>query len=188
MRTVTLCVLALLPAGIALADEAVHREHGPHVHGVAELNVALDGNVLWIELNSPAVNIVGFEHAPQNAEQKAAVRDGIETLKDGGRVFGISADASCRLAAAKVTTDIEHPGTEHHDDNEHGEEEEHAGEAHSEFQASYRFECAAPDALEQLEVHLFDLFPGTEEVEAQVISGARQTAAELTAATPNLPL
>jgi hypothetical protein len=187
MRTITLCVLALFPATIALADEAEHREHGPHVHGVAELNAALDGNVLWIELSSPAVNIVGFEHAPQNAEQKAAVRDATETLKDGAHVFGTSADASCRLAEAKVTTDIEPPGTEHHDDaDEHVEEDEEAGEVHTEFQASYRFECAAPDALEQLEVHLFDLFPGTDEVEAQVISGSGQTAAELTAAAPNL--
>jgi hypothetical protein len=189
MNTVVLCVLALLPAGIALADEAEHREHGPHEHGVAELNVALDGNELWIELSSPAVNIVGFEHAPGSAEQKAAVHDATETLKDGARVFGISADASCLLAEAKVTTDIEHPGNEHHDDaDEHGEEDEHAGEAHSEFQASYRFDCATPDALKQLEVHLFELFPGTEEIEAQVISGAGQTGAELTAAAPNLSL
>jgi Protein of unknown function (DUF2796) len=90
MKTVTLCILALFPAAIALADEAEHREHGPHVHGMAELNVALDGNVLWIELNSPAMNIVGFEHAPQSAEQKAAVHDATETLKDGGHVFGTS--------------------------------------------------------------------------------------------------
>ena len=69
-------------------------------------------------------------------------------------------------------------GQEHRD--------EHADEAHSEFQASYRFECAAPDALTQLEVRLFELFPATEEVEAQVISGAGQTAVELTAAAPNL--
>jgi Protein of unknown function (DUF2796) len=189
MKTVTLCILALFPAGIALADEAEHREHGPHVHGVAQLNVALDGNVLWIELNSPAMNIVGFEHAPQNAEQKAAVGDATATLKDGARVFGTSASAGCRLAEAKVTSDIEHPETEHHDAaDEHAEEDEHAGEAHSEFQASYRFDCTAPDALKQLDVHLFELFPGTEEIEAQVISGARQTAAELTAAAPNLPL
>jgi hypothetical protein len=189
MKTVTLCVLALFPAGIVLADEAEHREHGPHVHGVAQLNVALDGNVLWIELNSPAMNIVGFEHAPQDAEQKAAVGDATATLKDGARVFTPSADAGCRLAEAKVTTDIEHPGAEHHDDaDEQHEDDKHAGEAHSEFQASYRFDCAAPDALKQLEVRLFELFPGTEEIEAQVISGAGQTAAELTAAAPNLPL
>jgi Protein of unknown function (DUF2796) len=189
MKTVALCILALSPAGIALADEAEHREHGPHVHGVAELNAALDGNVLWIELSSPAMNIVGFEHAPQNTEQKTAVHDATETLKDGARVFGTSSGAGCRLAEAKVTTDIEHPGTKHHDDaDEHGEGNEHADEAHSEFQASYRFECAAPNALKQIEVRLFELFPGTEEIEAQVISGAGQTAAELTAATPNLSL
>jgi hypothetical protein len=27
MKTVTLCILALFPAGIAVADEAEHREH-----------------------------------------------------------------------------------------------------------------------------------------------------------------
>jgi Protein of unknown function (DUF2796) len=180
MKTIILCFLALLPAGAALADEAEHREHGPHVHGVAELNVALDGNVLWIELSSPAVNLVGFEHAPQDAEQKAAVRQATENLQDGARVFGTSPDAGCELTEAKVTTDIEPAGAEHHDDAEH------AGEAHSEFQASYRFDCAAPDALTQLEVRLFELFPRTEEVEARVIGRAGQTAAELTAAAPSL--
>jgi hypothetical protein len=187
MNTVTLCFLALLPAGMALAGEAEHREHGPHEHGVAELNVALDGNELWIELSSPAMNIVGFEYAPGNAEQKAAVRQATETLRDGARVFGTSPDAGCELTEAKVTTDIEQAEGEHPEAAaEHGEEDKPSGAIHSEFQASYRFECAAPEALERLEVHLFDLFPGTEEVEAHVIGGAGQTAAELTAAAPNL--
>jgi hypothetical protein len=187
MKTVTLCVVALLPAAIALAEEAEHREHGPHEHGVAELNVALDGNQLWIELSSPAMNIVGFEYAPGNAEQRAAVHEAAETLNDGARVFGTSPDAGCQLAEAKVTTDIEQAEGEHPEAAaERGEEDEPSGAIHSEFQASYRFECAAPDALTQLEVRLFDLFPGTEEVEAQVIGRAAQTAAELTAAAPNL--
>jgi Protein of unknown function (DUF2796) len=186
MKSVILCVLAWLPVGMALAAEAEHREHGPHEHGVAELNVALDGNVLWLELSSPAMNIVGFEHAPSNAEQKAAVDAATQTLKDGARVFATSPDADCDLTEAKVTTDVEHPEGDHHDAVEHDEPGKHAGEVHSEFQASYRFECATPDALEQLEVHLFDLFPGTEEIDAQVISGSGQSATELTAAAPNL--
>jgi hypothetical protein len=187
MKTVTLCVLAFFPAAIALAGEAEHREHGTHEHGVAQLNVALDGNELWIELSSPAMNIVGFEYTPGNAEQRAAVHEAAETLNDGARVFGTSPAAGCQLAEAKVTTDIEQAEGVHPEAAaEHGEEDEPSGAIHSEFQASYRFECAAPEALERLEVHLFDLFPGTEEVEAQVIGGAGQTAAELTAAAPNL--
>jgi hypothetical protein len=42
--------------------------------------------------------------------------------------------------------------------------------------------------LAQVKVNLFELFPGTEEVEAQVISGAGQSAAELTASAPSLSL
>jgi hypothetical protein len=186
MKTLILCILAWLPAAMALAEEAEHREHGPHEHGVAELNVALDGDVLWLELSSPAMNIVGFEHAPSSPEQKAAVDTATETLKDGARLFVTSSEAGCELTEAKVTTDVEHPEGDHDDAAEHGEAGEHEGEVHSEFQASYRFECAAPDALRQIEVRLFDLFPGTEEIEAQVISGSGQTAAELTAAAPNL--
>ena len=46
-----------------------HHHHDAHVHGVAHLNVALEGNDLYIELTSPAANIVGFEHDPRTQNQ-----------------------------------------------------------------------------------------------------------------------
>ena len=49
------------------------RQHDSHAHGIGELNIVLEGNELAIELISPAANIVGFEHAPSNDEQKAAL-------------------------------------------------------------------------------------------------------------------
>ena len=45
---------------------------GAHVHGEAVLNVVQEGTNVFIEFESPAINLVGFEHAPINPEQKAA--------------------------------------------------------------------------------------------------------------------
>ena len=39
----------------------VHAEEA-HIHGLATLTLALEGNSLEIEFESPAANLVGFEH------------------------------------------------------------------------------------------------------------------------------
>ena len=146
------------------------RQHDAHVHGVANLNVALDGSVLMIELDSPAANIVGFEHAPENEEQAHAVEEAIELLKNGERLFDFSEKAQCTLHDAHVNTDMEtghhdeHDSADkHHDDDSHGhddhdknDEKAHAGEdhdhddhgsSHSEFEVAYHFECTNPDEV-----------------------------------------
>jgi hypothetical protein len=82
-------VMALI-ASWGLADgahqhehPAEHRQHGAHVHGLAILNLALDGQQIRIELHSPAANIVGFEHAPASAVHHAALDQAVARLQDG---------------------------------------------------------------------------------------------------------
>ena len=68
MRRLLLALpFALIPLAIAhAADEHDHdHEHGSlraHVHGVARLDMALECRTLEFELDTPAMNIVGFEH------------------------------------------------------------------------------------------------------------------------------
>ena len=73
---------ALLPLHAAQAANHehnhahAHEEHGSlgkHEHGVASLNVALDGQTLEIQLQSPAMNLVGFEHEAKSDADKAKV-------------------------------------------------------------------------------------------------------------------
>lgn len=170
----TILILAS-PAAIA-AD----REHGPHVHGVGRLNVAAEGARVEIELTSPGVDIVGFEHPADSAAEKAAVAEAASSLKDGAMLFVFPDDAGCRLEAA----DVDAPLAEAHDDHrkEHGREagaSERESEKHSEFHARYRFRCARPDRLLHLDVKLFERFPGMRELEVQAISPLGQGAQEL---------
>lgn len=160
------------------------RHHESHVHGIGKLNIILAGDELSMELISPAANIVGFEHAPKTEPQHQAVDQAIALLKQGEKLFGLSAKAQCRLNGSHVDTDMEgesHESHDGHNDKSHGSSQEHGhGDEHSEFHATYSYKCSSPGGLKKIDVLLFSHFPGFEELDAQVVTPKMQTAVELT--------
>ena len=65
LNLATLGIACLLSSN--LNGQASHHDHGPvhqdtHLHGHVELRVALENTSLELYLESPSVNIVGFEH------------------------------------------------------------------------------------------------------------------------------
>jgi len=114
-----------------------------HVHGKASLNLVLDGQSLFIEFESPAYNLVGFEHEPKDQIQQKEVQDTLSLLSRPRKVFGFSAQAGCLVESVSVTTTMagvgkntvgyeeEHHEEEHHEE-EHHEEEHHEEEHHEE--------------------------------------------------------
>jgi len=186
--------LVLTAPNVAAAEEHdhhhdEHHQHGAHVHGLAALNLALEGREVHIELDSPAANIVGFEHAPASESDHAALDQAVAVLKDGDRLFRFNDEAGCRMENAKVSSELleeehekhEHEGhAEEHADEQHEHEHEEGG-THSDIEVAYHFECSAPGALKQLTVELFKAFPGMHELEVQYVIESKQGAAELTA-------
>jgi hypothetical protein len=178
-----------------------YRHHEAHVHGVAHLNMALEGNNLYIELTSPAANIVGFEHHPRTQEQKAAVKEAIKKLEAGENLFALPSGAGGRLVKSGTHTDTnrdngheseeahshEHGETsreaghenDKHDHEEHQDGDEH--QRHSEFRAEYHFICNKPEKLAFVDVMLFRVFTGIEHIEVQLLAGTQQKSLELTA-------
>jgi hypothetical protein len=178
---------------LVFAEEHEHRQLGVHEHGVGQLNVALEDTSLYIELVSPAMNIVGFEHAPNNPEQEKAVQQAKQTLQDGDQMFSLPPEAQCELAATELETDMgsaedahDH-GTEH-EAEDHAHESEHDEEVHSEFHVTYEFRCANPESLTHMDVQLFALFPTKEELQVQAITGKGQTSGTLNPASTRLTL
>ncbi|MDG9925091.1 MULTISPECIES: DUF2796 domain-containing protein [unclassified Pseudomonas] len=184
-RTLLALPFALLPLSIAQADshehvhdhDHAHEEHGSlgvHEHGVASLNVALDGQTLEIQLESPAMNLVGFEHEAKSDADKAKVATARKHLKQPQALFALPIEAKCALQKSELDSPL-FGGREH-------EEQEHADEhGHSDIDASYRFACANAEALQTLELgSFFGTFPGTEKLEVQLIGPSGQQGAELT--------
>ena len=177
---------ALLPALAHAHDEAHHGhehsdEHGSlasHEHGVAQLDAALDGTTLEIELRSPAINLLGFEHRPGSAAERSRLAQTRATLERPEALLSLPAEARCTLTEARLESPLfaEHDHDHDHDHHEHG------SAAHNDIQAHYRYDCTDPDALRALDLRqLFEAFPGTERVEAQIIGPNGQQGAQLRA-------
>ncbi|BCR23191.1 MULTISPECIES: DUF2796 domain-containing protein [Pseudomonadaceae] len=180
---------ALLPLHAAQAANHehshahAHEEHASldaHEHGVASLNVALDGQTLEIQLQSPAMNLVGFEHEAKSDADKAKVAAARQHLEQPQALFALPIEAKCALQDSELDSPLF--GGHAHDEHEHADEH-----GHSDIDASYRFACANAEALQTLELgSFFGTFPGTEKLEVQLIGPSGQQGAELTPSNSRL--
>ncbi|MDZ7752798.1 MAG: DUF2796 domain-containing protein [Gammaproteobacteria bacterium] len=108
-RTVATALSAALVAtslGLQPAAADERRGHGAHVHGLATLNVAREGHEVHIGLDSPAVNIFGFEHAPTSPAERDAVTQALGRLEAGTALFGFPARAACTLKSHTVDSPL----------------------------------------------------------------------------------
>ena len=144
-------VLALCGAMLVAANAGAAPAH---VHGIARLDVAIDGEALQLSLESPLANLVGFEHAPSNAQETQAVSAMVRRFSRPEDLFAPSP------AAASVP---------------------HEEDGHAELEARIAFRCERPRDLKRLEAKIFGAFPGMLQLDVQVVTPSRQSAAKLRA-------
>lgn len=124
-------VIGMTVSTNVLANEEF-RSHDAHVHGQVEVNIAQDGQELLVEVTAPGADVVGFEHAPETAEQKKVFEQAIAQLNKPDELFSFN-NASCTLKFKSVTNTLEGDHDEHegHDHAEHGHDD-HEGHDHAE--------------------------------------------------------
>ncbi len=196
---------AVALAGFTSSQAETKRELGAHFHGTAALNVVLDGDQVRAELVMPAMDMVGFEYAPRTDDEKAAAKAALAKLsRDALAILGLPKAANCTVDDTDVETvmlsgEEEHDEHGHHDEHdekhgeakhaeaehghdEHGHHDEHGDEeTHSEVRASYRLTCAAPGAIDHLDVDYFAIFERAEKLNVQAVGPWGQTSGTLTA-------
>ena len=175
------------------------RELDAHRHGHGVRNIAIEDQTLWIELEAPGADIVGFEHPASSAEDKVEIETAKAKLRDVFGLFGIPANASCELDEMMVmlvgdeheTHDEAGIDLDHHDD--HNEADHHDGHAkeethHTEFHAEYRMRCAGLSELETLPLRYFTVFPAAQELDVSVITEGGQQRQEVTSGSATVQL
>ncbi|HHY0381781.1 TPA: zinc uptake protein ZrgA [Vibrio parahaemolyticus] len=197
-KQVLAIVIGLSLSTVATAEE--YRQHRAHVHGHVEFNIAQDGSDLLLEITAPGADVVGFEHAPENAEQEKTLQHAVATLEDSNALFAINPQAQCEIEEVHVehTLGGQHEEHEHHDHEGHDHDEHahhdhdkhdhdsHEGHDHSEhsdhgeFTVQYRFHCAQVGELSRIQTDWFNQFPSTESVNVNLFTDTTQSAISLT--------
>jgi hypothetical protein len=177
MKTRLLASMVFCPVFLSCisANAAVHAEahpeefeqHAAHEHGKVTINLAVQEQQLVIELHSPAVNVVGFEHEPRTDDERAAVRTASDLLKSGKGLFGLPKDALCVFEGA----DIKAPKWEQSPE-EHGAHDEH--EHHADYEARFTYRCEAPGNLTWIEPWLLDKLRNVVEARVNVATATGQ--------------
>ena len=161
------CLAAAAPGAPAQA---------PHAHGTGELLVAVEKGRLDIEFRSPLDNLVGFEHAPRTDAQRAAVKAMTARLNRPETLFKLPQAASCTAGPAQIDSPLDAPAAP----SKSAKPAHKPGDDdHAELTATFRFACADPGKLDSIEVAIFDAFPRTTAIKAQIIGPRGQSAARL---------
>jgi len=195
MKTQRLKLITLTIAFFMVAQPIYADSLEAHMHGLSELTIAMENQTLEIQLISPAINLIGFEHKARTKEEIAAVSDVLDQLRDHKTLFAFSG-ANCShvetsIDVASLIDSDNHKNSTKHDEHEHEHEHEHEydddheehaeNNSHSNIIANYQLFCENKPSLASITVDLFDAFPATHKIQVMWVVQTRQGAVTLTA-------
>jgi hypothetical protein len=185
----------------ALTSPAFAQSPPPaHEHGAAQLHVFIEGDEVELSLESPLINFISFERAPNSPVETEEVKKMGETLSAVADLFVLSSAAGCQVKGVRLNSEAIDPallptpvwpaesGDDHNEeterdrgqgdtaDHDHGD---HDHGEHGDLLADYLFECQKPTELKAIDVRLFDKFPSLTRVDAQIITDGGQKAVTL---------
>ena len=164
----------------AHTDDANFEDHASHEHGHATAQITFSNDTLNLKLLLPSIDIFGFEHTPQNDEQREKVLQSKSILKDAQNVLIVKPKESCLIESTEIESVVIDSITEK---NDHGHKEDHEDEhhedEHSDVNVHYVYQCsnAKPESIDFM---LFDHFHTLEEIEVQFVSDENQVLSTVT--------
>jgi len=172
------------PAPTAATAEAGFTQRGAHEHGKVTINIAVEGGTLTAELDSPAINVTGFERAPRDPAERALVAGVDRWLASGVAVLGAPPAAGC--VRSRVDYTPPQLGGKHGDEHEG----DHAGESaeHADYEARFTYACSNPAALAWADLWLLRRLKNVTVVEVNLVTPQKQTQISVTGASPRIAL
>lgn len=192
--------------------------HGAHEHGHAVLKLVQEGTEVVVHFESPLDSIAGFEHEPENDEQRAALEEAMRIVQASENIVRLP-DTCASSGEPEVHVPYladDHEDHEDHDDHgdhgdDHGDDhdaaEEHSESAHddhgsgedgddhdthehAEVHADLEatFSYRCEPGPEWLEATAFATFGDLEEVELQAVGPNTTVVETLTAESPKAVL
>lgn len=134
-----------------------------------------------LSLEVPRANIVGFGHAAENEDERAAVAVAISELSEPLGLFEVSPEAGCMTASANVAIVGDAFGQ---DENQVGA----AAMDQTKFHADYLVQCQDIVSVSSIRFAYFDRFAKAQRLEVELISAAGTQNYTMERAAPVLTL
>lgn len=170
---------------LVFLTHSIAAEHTTHVHGLAEMTVAIENNRVEIAIELPAINAIGFEHKATSLSEVAAVKKAQLLLSHHENLFSFTG-GHCQLIDKSL--DLSGIKKAHRQEKSHmkGHAKSHVKTAdnennHSELVAQYYYHCEKTPELTAITVALFDQFSGLQKIYVMWITQAQQGATTLSA-------
>ncbi len=194
MKVHFLNLISLMFVCILLSASVGHTQFDPHVHGHASLMLALEKSVIEMDFNSPAMNLVGFEHKATTQEDIEKVESAKRKLQQHDALYTF-VGTQCTIDSVAINTSgiLDENQHQHHDAHQehhaHDAKHDHGNrDTHSEVSAKYRFACKNIHSLKSIKLSLFEYFPGISKVNTMWVTENSQGSVTLGKDKPTIDL
>lgn len=191
LQIITMFVLA---TGVAHSQE--------HVHGQGSVFIAQEGNLWQVQYVLPAADALGFEHKPENKQQRKTYTELTKSIKTYSYLMRLNAQCTQESYSHNLI-DLKDDHHDKHDDhhdkhNDHHDKhddhhDKHEGHDHDDHQAShkdvevsYTLKCA--NSVSTISFDIFNKMKGLEKLEVQWSVNQGQGSAMSTPTSPVLKL
>ena len=146
------------------------------MHGVAEINIAVEGAKATVEFRAPAESLMGFEHEAKSESDKKkhdAALEQLRTKKDQMVVFDPklgckSSDMKMAIVEEKGDHTKAQPGKDAHKDQKKSAE-------HREVHGTFSVACDNPLAGTRVKFGVSKVFREIQEIKVQVVGDSGQS-------------
>lgn len=143
-----------------------------HVHGQLELDVAIEGPAISIELRSPLDNLIGFERAPRTEVEKNTVDQTLALLRAADQLFRIDPAAGCKLGPVTLQAPVlglgGAPAPANAPAGAAGADE------HADLHGRFAFNCTSAEQAKYIELDFFKAFKNARQIDAQIVTAKGQ--------------
>jgi hypothetical protein len=169
----------LLLVSLSVAIAAEKRHHQAHVHGVGEINIAVEGVKATVEFRAPAESVMGFEHEAKSESDKKKRDAALEQLRAKGSQMLVfdpklgckSSDMKTAIVETKESTKAQAGKETHKDQKKSGE--------HREVQGTFTVTCDKPLAGSRVTFGVSKVFRDIQEIKVQVVGDSGQSGATI---------
>jgi hypothetical protein len=171
--------VGLLMVSFDVGAAAEKRRHEAHVHGVAEINIAVEGTKATVEFRAPAESVMGFEHEAKSESDRKKRDAALEQLRaKRDQMVLFDAQLGCKFSNVK-TAILEQKGDTKAQSGKDAQKNQKKSGEHREVHGTFSVACDKPLAGSRVAFGVSKVFRDIQEIKVQVVGDSGQSGATI---------